>query len=359
MGVAAFIALRSSNPHETPFVNDAPDLRAPYLLFLGDAGNPLDAKTAFGLVDWRPEDCVGQLRFGNCRIDTGLPDMDIGQARRSGARSLVIGVAPTGGALNPDWENTLANALDAGLDVVSGLHEPLASLPRVANAAYRSGSRLVDIRRAPDELSTATGRRRPGQRIVTVGTDCCVGKKYTALALHRAMRRAGLRATFRATGQTGILIAGGGIALDAIPADFISGAAERLSPDNDPDHWDVIEGQGSLMHPAYAPVTLGLLLGSQPDALVLCHDPARDVLDDFPEFAVPPLDLALARHLEAARLTNPAAQFIGISLNTRRCSPVEREALLDAVAAGTGLPCVDPVARDVEPLVQALRTLES
>ena len=150
--------------------------RTPYLLFLGDARSALDAKTAFGLVDWRPEDCVGQLRFRNCRVDTGLPDMDIGQARRSGARSLVIGVAPTGGALNPDWEHTLANALDAGLDVISGLHTPLASLPRVANAAYRSGSRLVDVRQPPDELAVATGRRRSGRRLLTVGTDCCVGK---------------------------------------------------------------------------------------------------------------------------------------------------------------------------------------
>jgi uncharacterized NAD-dependent epimerase/dehydratase family protein len=338
-------------------MDPTPCLRPPYLLFLGDAGSALDAKTALGLVEWRPEDCVGQLRFGNCRVDTGLPDMDIGQARRSGARSLVIGVAPTGGALNPAWEHTLANALDAGLDVVSGMHAPLASLPRVANAAYRSGSRLVDVRQPPEELFVASGRRRSGRRIVTVGTDCCVGKKTTALALHRALRRAGVAATFRATGQTGIMIAGAGIPLDAVPADFIAGAAESLSPDNDPDHWDVVEGQGTLFHPAYAPVTLGLLHGSQPDALVLCHDPARDVLDDFPEFAVPPLDVCMERHLEAARLTNPEARFIGISLNTRTASPDERQALLDAVSADTGLPCVDPVSRGVEPLLEAIEAL--
>lgn len=338
-------------------VIESPTLRPPYLLFLGDAGNPLDAKTAQGLVDWRPEDCVGQLRFANCRVDTGLPDMDIGQARRSGARSVVIGVAPTGGALNPAWENTLAHALEAGLDVVSGLHTPLADQPKLANAAYRSGSRLVDVRQPPGELRVASGRRRSGRRLVTVGTDCCVGKKYTALALHRALRRAGVPATFRATGQTGIMIAGAGIALDAVPADFVSGAAERLSPDNDPDHWDIIEGQGSLLHPAYAPVTLGLLHGAQPDALVLCHDPIREVLDDFPEFAVPPLDVALERHLAAARLTNPEARFIGVSVNTRDCSAEERQALLDAVSAETGLPCVDPMARGVEPLVDALQAL--
>jgi uncharacterized NAD-dependent epimerase/dehydratase family protein len=234
---------------------------------------------------------------------------------------------------------------------------PLDSLPRVANAAYRSGSRLVDVRQPPEDLNVGTGRRRSGHRLVTVGTDCCVGKKYTALALHRALRQAGIPATFRATGQTGIMIAGAGIALDAVPADFVSGAAERLTPANEPDHWDVIEGQGSLFHPAYAPVTLGLLHGAQPDALVLCHDPVRDTLDDFPAFSVPPLDACMERHLAAARLTNPEARFIGVSLNTRDSTPGERQALLDAVSADTGLPCVDPVARGVEPLIEALQAL--
>lgn len=327
----------------TPLLT-GPELRAPFLLFLGDAVNPLDAKTALGLVHWRPEDCVGQLRFANARVDTGLPDMDIGQARRSGARSLVIGVAPTGGGLNPDWENTLANALDAGLDVVSGMHAPLESLPKLANAAYRSGSRLVDVRRPPDDLTCATGRRRSGRRVLTVGTDCCVGKKYTALALHRALRRMGVDATFRATGQTGIMIAGTGIPIDAVPADFVSGAAERLSPDNDPDHWDVVEGQGALAHPAYAAVTLGLLHGTQPDALVLCHDPTRRTLDDFPEYGVRPLGETMEHYLAAARLTSPDARFVGVSLNTGDCDAREREALLDEVAAETGLPCTDPLA---------------
>jgi uncharacterized NAD-dependent epimerase/dehydratase family protein len=331
-----------------------PELRPPYLLFLGDATNPLDAKTALGLVHWRPEDCVGQLRFANARVDTGLPDMDIGQARRSGARSLVIGVAPTGGALNPDWETTLANALDAGLDVVSGMHAPLASLPKLGNAAYRSGSRLVDVRRPPDELPVASGRRRSGRRLLTVGTDCCVGKKYTALALHRALRRAGVNATFRATGQTGIMISGAGIPLDAVPADFLAGAAECLTPDNEPDHWDVIEGQGSLFHPAYAAVTLGLIHGTQPDGLVLCHEPARTVLDDFPNFPVPDLAICMKRYLEAARLTNPDARFVGVSLNTAGLGAAERESLLERTAAETGLPCVDPIAAGVEPITDRL-----
>ena len=285
--------------------------------------------------------------------------MDIGQARRAGARSLVIGVAPTGGALSPDWEATLANALDAGLDVVSGLHTPLHRLPRLANAAYRSGCRLVDVRTPPPELSVASGRRRSGRRVLTVGTDCCVGKKFTALALHRGLRRAGINATFRASGQTGIMIAGDGIPIDAVPADFLSGAAERLSPDNTPDHWDVVEGQGALFHPGYAPVTLGLLHGTQADALVLCHEAGRTAIDEYPDYEIPPLTDCVARYLDAARLTNPDVLFAGISINTRGLTPDERNTLLDRVSAETGLPCTDPVARGIDSLVDSLENWSS
>ncbi len=135
-------------------------------------------------------------------------------------------------------------------------------------------------------MPAGTGRKRSGQRVLTVGTDCALGKKYTALALTQALQAQGAKATFRATGQTGIMIAGAGVAIDAVIADFIAGAAETLSPDNAPDHWDVIEGQGALFHPAYAGVTLGLLHGSQPDALVLCHDPSRTTIEDYPHMPV-------------------------------------------------------------------------
>ncbi len=332
-------------------------LKPPYLLFLGDATSRLDCKTALGLVEWRPEVCIGQLRYPNCRVDTGLPDMDIRQARRAGARSVVIGIAPSGGALKPDWESTLAGALDAGLDLVSGLHTPLDSIPRLANAAYRSGSRLVDVRRPPAEIPLATGLPRTGKRVLTVGTDCAVGKKYTALALHRALRREGVDASFRATGQTGIMIAGAGIPVDAVVADFLSGAAEMLSPANDPEHWDVIEGQGSLFHPAYAAVTLGLLHGSQPDALVLCHEPGRRAIDEYPGYPIPSLKDAIRTYEEAARLTNPKVRCIGISLNTAGLSVAERDAALAEARELTGLPAVDPVALGVEPLVREIVAL--
>lgn len=334
-------------------------LKPPYLLFLGDASSALDCKTALGLVQWRPEVCIGQLRYPNCRVDTGLPDMDIRQARRAGARSLVIGIAPSGGRLNAEWESTLAGALDAGLDLVSGLHTPLDSVPRLANAAYRSGSRLVDVRRPPEGITLANGMPRTGKRVLTVGTDCAVGKKYTALALHHALRRAGIDATFRATGQTGIMIAGGGIPMDAVVADFLAGAAERLSPANDPRHWDVIEGQGSLFHPAFAAVTLGLLHGSQPDALVLCHEAGRRAVDEFPTFPIPRLKDAIATYEQAARLTNPRARCIGVSLNTSALNPAERDAALDEAQDLTGLPAVDPVAGGVDALVREIEALST
>lgn len=329
-------------------------LKSPYLVFLGDAISELDAKTGHGVAYWRPDDCVGQLRYANCKADSGLPDMDIRQAVRAGARSLLIGVAPTGGRIKPDWISTLAAALEAGLDIVSGMHTRLESVPRLVNAAARSGQRLVDVRVPPDGIPVANGKPRTGSRLLTVGTDCAVGKKYTALSLHRAMLADGMHATFRATGQTGIMIAGDGIPIDAVVSDFISGAAEILSPDSTEGHWDVIEGQGSLFHPAYAAVTLGLVHGSQPDAMVLCHQPGRGHIDEYPDYLIPPLAECIERYLESARLTNAGARFVGVSINSRGMSGVQRLDIMQDISESTGLPCVDPIANGVQPLIDAL-----
>ena len=216
---------------------------------------------------------------------------------------------------------------------------------------------MHDVRHADRALPIATGRRRTGKRVLMVGTDCSLGKKYTALALARELRARGLDADFRATGQTGIMIAGEGIAIDAVVADFIAGAAELLSPDAAADHWDVIEGQGSLFHPAYAGVTLGLLHGSQPDALILCHDPTRTEINGFPGFPIKPLDEAIAGYLAVARLTNAGARFVGVSLNTARLGPDARARALAAAAAATGLPACDPIAGGPGPLADALVAL--
>jgi uncharacterized NAD-dependent epimerase/dehydratase family protein len=330
------------------------ELATPYLVFLGATASPTDAKTALGLVHWRPELCMGQLRYPGCGVDLGLPDLRPEEAAAAGAKSLVIGIAAFGGRLEPAWLATLVDAMRAGLDVVSGLHARLCANETLVRVARETGRRLVDVRVPPPEIPIASGRRRTGRRVLTVGTDCCVGKKYTALALTRELAARNLPTTFRATGQTGILIAGSGIPMDAVVSDFLAGAAELLSPDNDPEHWDVIEGQGSILHPAYAAVTAGLVHGSQPDAMVLCHDASRTEIDGYSGFAIPPLTYYIDRYLELALLTNPSPRVIGVSLNTSGLGPAEREAVLGEAERQSGLPAVDPVATGVAPLVDAL-----
>jgi uncharacterized NAD-dependent epimerase/dehydratase family protein len=331
------------------------DVAAPYLIFLGAVTNALDAKTGRGLVDWCRDRCAGQLRLPGCRVDLGLPELTPIEAAARGVRTLVVGVAPLGGGLEPAWTATFASALAAGLDVASGMHGRLADQPELAAAARRHGRRLIDVRAPPAGIPVASGRRRSGHRLLTVGTDCCVGKKYTALALARELAARGVDVTFRASGQTGILIAGSGIPIDAVVSDFVAGAAELLSPDAAPAHWDVVEGQGSLFHPAYAGVTLGLVHGTQPDLMVLCHEAGRATIDEYPTFPTPALAAAIHRYVEAAALTNPDAAFLGVSLNTAALSGAaeRRRALVEAEAA-TGLPCVDPLQGGVGPLADAL-----
>lgn len=318
-------------------------LRKPYLLFIGDAESEANAKTAVGLRDWARESCLAQLRLPGARIDLNLPEMSPEDAALAGARSLVIGVAPVGGQIPATWEPILCRAAEAGLDVVSGMHTVLEQVPGLSAAARSRGVSLIDVRLPRNSFPTATGRRRTGKRLLTVGTDCALGKKYTALALTESLRARGIDADFRATGQTGIMIAGSGVAIDAVIADFAAGAAEALSPAAPPDHWDVIEGQGSLFHPAYAGVTLALLHGSQPDVLILCHDSTRPHINSFPGFPLPDLQEAATRYIEAARLTNPEVRLAGISLNTSALSAAAREQVLAETAARMNVPCFDPL----------------
>lgn len=333
-------------------------LRTPYLLFLGDATDPGDAKTAFGLRDWCDGAALlGQLRLSGCTVSTGLPDMDVAGAAAAGAGSLVVGVAPVGGRIPPDWHPILVHATAAGLDIVSGMHDRLSTVPGLVESALRHNVVLHDVRHSDRQFPAGTGRKRAGLRLLTVGTDCALGKKYTALALARALRKAGIAATFRATGQTGIMIAGSGIAIDAVVADFIAGAAEALSPPAEPDHWDIIEGQGSLLHPAYAGVSLGLLHGSQPDAVILCHDPARKRLLGFPEYPVPGIAEAIDAVLRAGRLTNPAIQCIGISINSSGIAASDRDALFRHLESAFDLPVLDPLRDPLEPLVDRMAAM--
>jgi len=335
------------------------ELPYPCLMFLGDVDR-VSAKTASGVAHWRPDACVGQLRLPGGEADLGLPDLTPVEAKAAGARALLIGVANAGGYIPPHWEAVLLEALEAGLDLVSGLHTRLASLPRVRDAAERLGRRLVEAREPdPTYNVVGTGEKRSGKRVLTVGTDCAVGKMYAALAIAAELKARGADVDFRATGQTGIFIAGAGAPIDAIVSDFVAGAAEVLSPAAAPGHWDVIEGQGSLFHPAYAGVTLGLLHGSQPDFLVLCHDATRVAIDGLESFPTPSLAEAIDLNLRLASLTNPAARMAGVCVNTSRLIPEAAAAYLRDTEQALGLPCCDPVRTGVAAIVNDLLAAKS
>ena len=323
-------------------------LPSPYLLFLGDTTEPAFAKTAFGLCDWVPERCIGEWACEGATVTTGLPRLTPQEAYTRGARGLVIGVANTGGVIGERWVPLLVEALGAGLDLVSGLHAKLRDVPQLRDTAMRTGRRLIDVRVPPPSIPIATGRKRSGKRLLTVGTDCALGKKYTALALTRAFAERGLAVDFRATGQTGILIAGGGMPMDAVVSDFEAGAAEVLSPDAAPEHWDVIEGQGSLFHPSYAAVSLGLLHGSQPDVFVVCHEPGRQHLVGHPDFPLPSLAETINLTLRLGRRTNPAMRCGGISLNTAALDAHAAREQLAEVSLQLGLPAADPIRKGPE-----------
>ena len=337
--------LGGTSPLHVPFAQTMPmlSLPQPSLLFLGDIKEPSYAKTAFGLRDWAADSCVGEFACAGGEVTTGLPRLTPAEARARGARALVIGVANEGGVIARSWLPSLIEALEAGLDIISGMHVRLRDIPALAEAADRHGRRLIDVRTPPPGIPTATGRKRSGKRLLTVGTDCALGKKYTALAIARAFAERGVDVDVRATGQTGIMIAGGGLPMDAVVSDFEAGAAEMLSPDAAPDHWDVIEGQGSLFHPAFAAVSLGLLHGSQPDVIVVCHEPGRREILGMPGYKLPSLEETIELNLRLGSRTNPAIRCGGVSLNTSRLDEAEATRLLAEEEERLGLPVADPI----------------
>ena len=321
----------------------AVSLPQPYLLFLGDTTEPGYAKTAFGLRDWARDRCIGEFALPSATVTTGLAKLRPAEARAKGARSLVIGVANSGGFIADSWIPALVEALEAGLDIVSGMHVRLREIGPLREAAERSGKKLIDIRLPPVGIPIGNGLKRRGKRLLTVGTDCALGKKYTALAIAAAFQKRGMKADFRATGQTGIMIAGGGIPMDAVVADFAAGAAEILTPDAPDDHWDVIEGQGSILHPVFSGVSLSLLHGSQPDVFVVCHDPTRERLLGDEAFLMPRVDEIIDVTIRLGRRTNPAIRVGGVSFNTGAMEGGEALQLMAAESARLGLPVADPM----------------
>ena len=329
----------------------------PYLLFLGDAPDQLAAKVAQGIKDWRPENAVGQFRLPGCGATVGLDDLTLEEAKAAGAQTLVIGVANRGGIISQAWKEVLIEALGMGFDIASGLHNLLRDEDDLISAAKVNGRTLHDVRVPSTAYPIANGLKRTGKRCLAVGTDCSVGKMYTGLAMDAEMRKRGMKSTFRPTGQTGILITGGGVPLDAVVADFMAGAVEYLTPDNDGDHWDHIEGQGSLFHVSYSGVTMALIHGGQPDAIVLAHEPTRDHMRGLPTYDLPSLEALRDMVLPIARVANPDCQVVGISVNTQHLPEDDANAYLKEVEDRMGLPAVDPFRHGAARLVDALAAL--
>lgn len=327
---------------------------APFLLYLGHSTNSVGIKTSRGLAAFRPEDCLGEFRYDDCPLTLHLPRLTMEEAVNIGAKTLVLGIANSGGTMDPELVADAMSALSSGMNVASGLHHRLADNPTLVQFANLKGLQLFDVRDPPTGLPVGNGRPRAGHRLLTVGTDCSTGKMYTSLALVAGLRARGLNVDFRATGQTGILIAGGGIPIDAVVSDFLSGAAETLSPARDDDGWDVIEGQGSLFHPSFAGVSTGLLHGAQPEALVMCHDPVREHMRGLPGQNLPGLSECIEMNLRVAHLTSPKARMVGIALNTSALEHDEAVQMCEELGIAHGLPCTDPFRFGVENILDEL-----
>lgn len=320
----------------------------PYLLFLGDVTDPIAAKTARGIALWRPDTCIGQLRLTHDTVSLGLPDLSLEQALAKGVKTLVIGTANAGGVIPSSWQKTLVEAAELGFEIASGMHSRLNEIPELAQLESFGRTRLHDVRHYDETLEVGNGKPRLGKRLLTVGTDCSVGKMFTALALERSLKAKDVDARFRATGQTGILIEGSGISIDAVVADFISGAVEAISPDFSEHDWDIIEGQGSLFNPSFAGVSLGLLHGAQADALILCHEVGRPHIRHLAHCKLPSIEATIEANLTAARLTNPNARLAGISLNTSSLAEDEAKILCADWQERFHVPVTDPVRFGIE-----------
>lgn len=327
---------------------------APYLLYLGHSADFVGIKTSRGLATFRRDDCVGEFRHDDCPLTLDLPRMTVAEGAAAGAKTLVLGIANSGGSMGADLIADALAGLEAGMNIASGLHQRLRDEPRLVALADSKGLQLFDVRDPPADLKVGNGNPRAGHRLLTVGTDCSVGKMYATLALTDALKARGVTADFRATGQTGILIAGSGVPIDAVVADFISGGIEQLAPARNDDGWDLIEGQGSLFHPSFAGVSTGLLHGAQPEAIVLCHDPSREHMRGIPGRALPALKECLEVNLATARLTSPNVRAVGICLNTSGLSADEARDLCAITEAALGLPCTDPIAFGVEAIIDEL-----
>jgi uncharacterized NAD-dependent epimerase/dehydratase family protein len=346
-------------------------MTAPRFLILADGDfGPMTSKTANSVIRYLPDRTVAVIdrrlagKTAQDVLGFGGSIPVIGSMREGLAlkpTAVLVGIAPQGGRLPEEWRTWLAEALDGGCDLWSGLHTFLGDDPVLAAKAKAGGRRILDLRRPPADLPVASGLAKTVEPyvVLTVGTDCNVGKMTAQLQLARELNRGGLRTRFVPTGQTGIMIEGWGIAVDAVISDFVAGAAERLVLQAAEDA-DVVlvEGQGSINHPGYSAVTLGLLHGSCPDALILCHQSSREYIGDYREAAwlrIPPLSEYIRLYEIIGSAVHPT-RVIGISLNTYDLSEEAARRACEAAARETGLPVTDPVRFDASPLLEAVRT---
>jgi uncharacterized NAD-dependent epimerase/dehydratase family protein len=345
-------------------------MTAPRFLIVADGDfGPMTSKTANSVIRYLPERTVGVLDrqqagktaqeilgFGG-EIPV-VASMQQGLALKPTA--VLVGIAPQGGRLPDEWRSWLAEALDAGCDLWSGLHTFLSDDPVLAAKAKAGGRKILDLRRPPANLPVASGAAKTVEPyvVLTVGTDCNVGKMTAQLQLARGLNAAGLRTRFVPTGQTGMMIEGWGIAVDAVISDFVAGAAEQLVLQG-AENADVVlvEGQGSINHPGYSAVTLGLLHGSCPDGLILCHQSSREYIGDYREAAwlrIPPLSEYIRLYETIGSAVHPT-RVIGISLNTYDMTDDAARRACEAASRETGLPATDPVRFDPQPLLEAVR----
>ncbi|HXE56728.1 MAG TPA: DUF1611 domain-containing protein [Gemmatimonadales bacterium] len=348
-------------------------MSAPRFLILADGEfGPLTSKTANSVIRYLPDRTVGVLdrsKAGKTVQEVlgfggALPIVaTMREGLALGPTAVLVGIAPMGGRLPEQWRSWLVEAIEAGCDLWSGLHTFLADDPVLAAKARERGTKILDLRRPPADLPVASGKAKHVEPLVvlTVGTDCNVGKMTAQLQLTKALNARGRRTRFVATGQTGIMIEGWGIAVDAVVADFIAGAAERLVLEGSKDADIVlVEGQGSINHPGYSGVTLGLLHGSCPDALILCHQATRRYIGDYREAAwlrIPPLSRYIQWYESLGSAVHPT-RVIGVCLNTFDLTEEEARRACEEAARETGLPATDPVRFDPAPLVDAVLEAE-
>ena len=339
-----------------------------YLIIADGDFGPMSSKTANAIIRFQPERVVAVMdrRFAGQTVESALgfggaiPIVDsVRHGLAMGANTVLVGIAPVGGRLPDEWRSWLAEALDAGCDLVSGLHTFLSDDPLLAGKAKAAGRQIFDLRRPPADLPVASGlvKKVEAYVVLTVGTDCNVGKMTAQLELTRELNARGVRTRFVATGQTGIMLEGWGIAVDAVIADFIAGAAERITLEGAREA-DVVlvEGQGSINHPGYSGVTLGLLHGACPDGLILCHQTTREYIGDLDEadwLRMPPLSEYIKIYEAVGSLVHPT-RVLGICLNTYDLPEAAALRACEAAAQETGLPVTDPVRFDPAPLVNAV-----